>query len=133
MARFSAAVLRVQKARGQTRVLAPEVLLRSWSSFVDDCVAGYEMNYDEYLGDLSVRRIIEACLNDAELQRIDGYDAFRDDVRVTDERFRSIAAEGVLVGAADAPWWERLLPDRGGAELAEDVRAIHGLTITTVA
>lgn len=97
---------------------SPEILLKEWRRFVDDCELGYEYNVMEYHADLSVRDRIEACLHPP--GRADA--GFAAQVADVDARFRALLQPGVEVGPEDDPWWHRGVLRYAGYALADGLR-----------
>lgn len=99
----------------QARGEAPEVLLREWREFVEECEGGYPWNVYEYHNDLAVRDRIENCLASygpgfaAQVEELDGC-------------FRVLLQPDVRVGPEGDPWWHRGVLRFAGPELAEGLR-----------
>ncbi|MFC4066274.1 hypothetical protein [Actinoplanes subglobosus] len=67
-------------------------------------------------------------IDDEEIRRCDGFEAFNDAVQREDDVFRSIATvQYPIEGGGD--WWVAVVPGYGGAEFASDLLRERGIAI----
>ncbi|MFV2118032.1 hypothetical protein ACE14D_06140 [Streptomyces sp. Act-28] len=93
-----------------------------WRGFVEDCIEGYEMDYSEYLHDLSIRDLLDLALNDEATQKTEEFEDFLAAVQRVDDTFRDLIATGPEVRPEEPQWWMRSLPPHGGEEFVRDVQ-----------
>jgi hypothetical protein len=117
---------------GWSRFKRGREFVDAWRSFVAQCSAGYDMSVYEYENDLTLRAEIQVLLDDPELQKLEGYGEFYDQISSVDRDFKALLQEGVEIGSASEPWWTRGVLRRAGAELAQDLMNIHGVGIRVV-
>ncbi|PZM97345.1 MAG: hypothetical protein DIU79_02830 [Actinobacteria bacterium] len=118
----------LQRRAGRKRILTPDSALTEWANFATSVAAGYEMGLDEYVNDLSLRRVLEEALNDPVLASSEGYLSFRASVQSTDDILKGSFSEH-LIGHESAPWWERGVPRLAGRKLADDLLSVYGIVV----
>ncbi|NNJ03307.1 hypothetical protein HHX38_04010 [Streptomyces sp. PKU-MA01144] len=119
---LSAAFTRVANAAGWLWSDGPWRSCEGWRGFVEECVEGYEMDYSEYLHDISVRDLLDLALNDEATRRADEFEDFLSAVRRSDDAFRELIARGPVIRPDEPRWWRRALPPHGGEEFVKDVQ-----------
>ena len=129
---FDVTVARIAEDNGWSRLRTAKDFADAWSSFVDQCSHGYDMNIYEYENDLSVRGLIDRLLNNEDLACFSEFANFGDRVAETDAEFRALLQEGVEIRDSGAPWWERGVPRIAGAELAEDLSQMFQVAVREV-
>ncbi|MFD7168465.1 hypothetical protein [Streptomyces violascens] len=123
----------IQRESERTRVHHAAVDLGLWQSFVATCESGYDNSLYEYMYDLQVRDAIETALSDTEISETEGYSAFKEKVRVIDEKFRRIATQSLPVkDSSGSKWWHLVIPYRGCEEFANNLREEFGVTIEII-
>jgi hypothetical protein len=126
---FDALVASMGEALGWRRLRTAADYIHAWRSFVTECENGFSMSIYEFENDRSVRRAIEVLLNSEGAVGSIGFDSFRNDILIEDERYRALLQPDVHVLGADAPWWERGVPRYAGRELAADFADLHGVSV----
>ncbi|MFI6103481.1 hypothetical protein [Streptomyces sp. NPDC051310] len=91
---------------------------------------GYEMDYSEYLHDISVRDLLDLVLEDEEARSAVEFADFTAAVVESDSTFRSLIARGPLIRPNDSRWWRRSLPPYGGNEFVNDVEERLHVSLT---
>nr|WSZ98053.1 hypothetical protein OH820_22430 [Streptomyces sp. NBC_00857] len=114
---------------GRRLPVTPHRALEVWAEFVDDRRDGYAATLFEYGDDLSVRRFLQAVLDDPVIRRCPEAAWFAAELARTDALFRDLLADGLDVRSGGGAWWERRIPRVGGAEMAANVRELLGLEI----
>ncbi|WP_336323776.1 hypothetical protein [Streptomyces lavendofoliae] len=104
-----------------------------WRGFVEECAEGYEMDYSEYLHDISVRDLLDLALNDEATRRADGFGEFQAAVQRSDQAFRDLIAGGPVIRPDEPRWWRRALPPNGGEEFVTDVQERLHVRLTLTA
>ncbi|MGW2257411.1 hypothetical protein ACWCXE_05990 [Streptomyces sp. NPDC001780] len=129
---FVARFQEIARATGWRSPVTPYRAMEAWAEFVDDCRDGYPATLFEYMDDLSVRRFLQAVVNDPVIRRCPEATWFGAELARTDARFRELLADGLDVPGGGGPWWERAIPGRGGEEMAATARELLGLEIDVV-
>lgn len=129
---FTERFRQIASASGCTSPPRPAQALGKWEEFVEQCEHGYELDFSEYLNDLSIRNLLQKLLDDAEAQRGATYGPFAQRIRLIDDRFRGLLSQGPLIRPGSGLWWERRIPADGAPEFVEDVRERYSVEIRTV-
>ncbi|GGW30576.1 hypothetical protein [Streptomyces xantholiticus] len=132
-ATLTSAFTRVAGAAGWKWSDDPWRSCEGWRSFVEECAEGYEMDYSEYLHDISVRDLLDLALNDEAARRADGFSEFSAAVRNTDQAFRELIGQGPVIRPDEPRWWRRSLPPLGGEEFVRDVQERLRVSLVTTA
>ncbi|MFF3749766.1 hypothetical protein ACFYYH_04790 [Streptomyces sp. NPDC002018] len=104
----------IARASGWGSPPRPAQALGMWEEFVTACESGYAFDLSEYLNDLSVRRLLQAVLDDAEAaQRTETYVPFAQRIRRIDDHFRELVSKGPLIRPGSDVWWDRRVPPTG--------------------
>ncbi|MFH8475798.1 hypothetical protein [Streptomyces sp. NPDC018000] len=101
-----------------------------WLSFVEECEEGYEMDYSEYLHDISIRDLLELALNDENAQRTKGFAEFSASIQRSDHAFRELIESGPMIRPEEPRWWRRSLPPHGEEEFVGDVQERLRVTLS---
>ncbi|MFE4692551.1 hypothetical protein ACFRH6_21190 [Streptomyces sp. NPDC056749] len=119
---LSSAFTQVAAAAGWKWSDDPGRSCEGWRSFVEECEEGYEMDYSEYLHDISVRDLLDLALNDDTMQHTAGFMEFSDSIRQSDFAFHRLIQDGPVIRPEEARWWRRSLPPQGGEDFVKDVQ-----------
>lgn len=129
---FAERFQQIARASGWVSSPRPVQALGMWEEFVEQCEHGYELDFSEYLNDLSVRNLLQKILDDAEVQRVAAYEPFAQRIRLIGDRFRGVVGQGPTVRPGGGHWWERTIPAEGAPEFVEDVRERYSVELRTV-
>ncbi len=107
-------------------------LIEDWQHCIESCETGYQDVYDEYIFDVSVRRDIDAVLQDKQISALPEMDKFRNKVYSLDERMKSLMRSDPIQSPEKFPWWEAYPLRYGGKEISEDYKRIFGIDIEVI-
>lgn len=111
---------------GRRHPATPYRAIECWSEFVSDCRDGYDATLFEYRDDLSIRRFLQAVIDDPVVRCESGAAWFIAEVGRIDREFRDILSDGFPVSGGWG-WWEQRIPRVGGEEMVRDVRELYGI------
>ncbi|MFD7258422.1 hypothetical protein [Streptomyces sp. NPDC059874] len=111
--------------------LTPSRAVGYWRQFVENCEEGYEDSLAEYRNELSIRRFLQAVIDDPQVQQSAEAQWFSAEVAVIDARFSALIAGGFDVTGGWG-WWERRIPRIGGGTFLIDVRDAYGVDVEQI-
>ncbi|WP_046779134.1 hypothetical protein [Streptomyces yangpuensis] len=117
----------------ETEDIHPSRDVAAWAGFTEECLSGYGDSLPEYNFELYVRDRLQKALDSPILQKQADYESFLAAVSTTDEDFRNATPVFIEVANPSAlGWWHTRVPDKAGAEFADDVGSRFGVTINIV-
>ncbi|MER7107847.1 hypothetical protein [Streptomyces sp. NPDC000229] len=100
-------------------------------SSVENCAQGYEDSIAEYRDELSIRRFLQAVIDDPQIQQAADVQWFIGEVAAIHARFSSLLEGGFQVTGSWG-WWERRIPRVGGGIFLLDVRDAYGVDVESI-
>ncbi|MFJ2897477.1 hypothetical protein ACIO87_21635 [Streptomyces sp. NPDC087218] len=110
------------------RTLTPGRAVEAWLQFVESCEEGYEDSLAEYRNELSIRRFLQAVIDDPQVRRAPDAQWFIREVEDIDAKFSALLEGGFRVPGRWG-WWERRIPRIGGGVFLIDVRDAYGVEV----
>lgn len=128
MTSFEVEVNETLSAHGYKMRSAKE-LFEWWSSFVNQCVDGYDWTIYEYDDEVGVRDYLECILQSEELRKFTEFASLRESVDKVDEVFR-----GLLQTDAERPtnsrfWWRKGVLRFAGDEYRHDMESRYSIAV----